>query len=605
MTDTPASTTVPGVALPYPDATLAELIVAQAARTPDAVAVRQWDRELTYRELVDRATALAAVLRGYGVVPETRVGICASRRPDLVVAVFGVLLAGGAYVPLDPGGPRERLREIVADAQVSIVVGDAAATEFADEPQLRVVALPLTGPAAGIPVVGGGPAAPGNTAYVLYTSGSTGRPKGVLVTHRNVVEYATGCAATTGMGPGTRAVAIASLAFDAAVIDLFVPLLAGGAVQLVPAEDRADPVRLHRFIAEHAVDWGFSSPTMLALLDPAVLPTWRTVLCGGEAVPAELAARWAPGRRFVNAYGPTEATVAAVSGELTGAEADPVPIGLPVPNHRVHVVDAALRPVAPGETGELLVGGPGLATGYLDRPGLTADRFVPDPFSGVPGERLYRTGDLVRQQPDGRLVYLGRTDRQVKIRGQRIELGEIEAVLAGHPGVRQAVVEVVTGPAGPELVAFLTPADAPDDTELREYTSARLTGAMQPARVLRLAELPVSPLNAKIDRPALRDLAARTAPAAPVTDDLGDDRLLRAVAAVWQRALGVTPSRDTDFFAVGGNSIAAMRLVAGLRDELDRQVEAEDLFTGRTLAGLTERVAKAAPLPGRELTTGN
>ncbi|MGC5022570.1 amino acid adenylation domain-containing protein [Micromonospora sp. DT47] len=602
MTDILSIGAAHGESLPWPDATLADLIVDRAARTPGAVAVRQWDDRLTYRELVGRAAGVAAALRARGVGRQTRVGVCGERRPDLVVTVLGVLLAGGCYVPLEPGGPRRRLREIARDAGVSIVVGDAAGAEFGDPPGVETLGLP--GPAPLAPC----PALPGDPAYVLFTSGSTGRPKGVLTTHRNVVEFVTGCAALSGADAGVRSLGIASLGFDAATMDLFVPLLLGGAVQLLGADDRADPARLARFIAAHEVNWGFITPTVLAMLDPAELPGWRVVLCGGEAVPAELAARWAPGRRFLNGYGPTETTVLAVSGELTGAERDPVPIGSPLPNHRAYVVDAELRPVAVGETGELLVGGPGLADGYLGRPALTAERFVPDPFTDRPGERLYRTGDLVRQDADGRIVYLGRTDRQVKIRGQRIELGEIEAVLGDHPEVRQVAVEAVAAPAGTELVAFLTPADAPDGEALRAYAGPRLTAAMLPARVLRLAELPVSPTTGKLDRPALRALAAArpdaTAHRPAVGADDGDP-VAATVARVWTRLLGAAPAPGTDFLAAGGNSIAAMRLVAVLRAELGRHVDTRDVFAGRTLAGLVDRIHAAAPAVGEGLTTGN
>ncbi|MCW3816657.1 non-ribosomal peptide synthetase [Micromonospora sp. DR5-3] len=598
MTDILTASAASGEALPWPDATLADLITAQAARTPDAVAVRQWDDRLSYAELVDRAAGVAAALRERGVGRADRVGVCGTRTPDLVVTVLGVLLAGGCYVPLEPGGPRERLREIARDAGVRVVVGDAAAAQFGDEPDVETVGLP--GPAPLAPC----PARPGDPAYVLFTSGSTGRPKGVLTTHRNAVEFVTGITALTGADAGVRSLGIASLGFDAATMDLFVPLLLGGAVQLLGADDRADPVRLARFIAAHEVTWGFITPTVLALLDPAEVPSWRVVLCGGEAVPAELVARWAPGRRFLNGYGPTETTVLAVSGDLTAADADPVPIGLPLPNHRAYVVDTELRPMPPGETGELLIGGPGLADGYLNRPGLTAERFVPDPFGDRPGERLYRTGDLVRQAPDGRIVYLGRADRQVKVRGQRIELGEVEAVLAGHPGVDGVAVEAVPGPAGTELVAFLIPADAPDDGALRAYARPRLTTAMLPARTVRLAALPVSPTTGKLDRPALRALAT-SLPDTPVDDADGGDPVEATVRRLWARLLGAPPRPDSDFLAAGGNSIAAMRLVAALRAELGRQVDTRDLFTGRTFAALVDRVRAAAPADGDGFTTGN
>ncbi|HEY0698815.1 MAG TPA: AMP-binding protein, partial [Micromonospora sp.] len=271
MTDILPRAAAHGAALPYPQTTLPELVLARAVGTPDAVAVRQWDDRLTYRELVDRATALATVLRGLGVGPETRVGVCGSRRPDLVATVLGVLLSGGCYVPLDPGGPRQRLLEIVADAGIGIVVGDRATDEFGDVPGLRLVGLPEAAPAE--------PAAPArcpatldDTAYVLFTSGSTGRPKGVLVTHRNLTAFVTGAAAATGVDASTRSVASVALAFDASVLDILVPLSAGGAVQLLGDADRADPDRVQRFLAAHEVNWGFLPPILLSLLDPARLP---------------------------------------------------------------------------------------------------------------------------------------------------------------------------------------------------------------------------------------------------------------------------------------------------------------------------------------------
>ncbi|RKN15712.1 amino acid adenylation domain-containing protein [Micromonospora musae] len=600
MTDILSISAVQGEPLPWPDATLAELVVAQAARTPDAVAVRQWDDRLSYRELLERAAGVAAALRARGVGRQSRVGVCGQRRPELVATVLGVLLAGACYVPLEPGGPRRRLREIAADAGVTVVIGDAAETEFADAPGIAALGLP--GPAPLAPC----PARPGDPAYVLFTSGSTGRPKGVLTTHRNVVEFVHGVAAISGADAGVRSLGVASLGFDSVTMDLFVPLLLGGSVQLIGADDRADPVRLARFIAAHQVNWGFITPTVLSMLDPTELPDWKVVFCGGEAVPAELAARWAPGRTFLNGYGPTETTVLAVSGPLTADVTDPVPIGRPLPNHRAYVVDADLRPVPPGETGELLIGGPGLADGYLNRPGLTAERFVPDPFSDEPGARLYRTGDLVRQAADGRIVYLGRADRQVKIRGQRIELGEVEAVLAELPGVDRVVVEAVPGPSGAELVAFVTPADAPDDERLRGHAGPRLTAAMLPARVLRLADLPISAISGKVDRAALRARAAADRADDPARSPVDPDEPLdAAVRRIWTRLLGAAPTAETDFLAAGGNSIAAMRLVAALRAELGRHVDTRDVLTGRTFAGLLELVAAAAAADGDGLTTGN
>ncbi|MBO0869990.1 MAG: amino acid adenylation domain-containing protein, partial [Micromonosporaceae bacterium] len=596
-----------GATLAYPEATVDQLVLATAARTPDALAVRQWDERLTYRELVAQAAAVAGLLRGQGIGRHARVGVCATRRPELVVTLLGVLLAGGCVVPLDPGGPRRRMLDIVADAGVRLVVGDAAEAEFGSVPQVRtLVPVPAAaGLAAGEPVPG--PAEPDDIAYLPYTSGSTGRPKGVLATHRGLVEFIAGCAAVTGAGVGTRVLGISSLGFDAAVMDLLLPLVVGGSVQLVSTQDRADPQRLTRFIAQHRVDWGFITPSLLDLLDPAQLPDWRVVLAGGEAVPAALASRWAPGRRLFNSYGPTEVTATAALGELTGADGDPVPLGPPIPNHRLYIVDDRLSPVPDGEPGELLVGGPGVSYGYLNRPALTAERFVPDPFSGRPGERLYRTGDLVRRRADGRVVYLGRSDRQLKIRGQRVELGEIEAVLAEHPAVRSAAVEAVPGPTGIQLVAFVAPDSASDD-ELHEYAAAQLPASMRPARLLRLAALPVAAITGKLDHSALRTLATEAVATQDATQDEaadGADPVHRVAAQVWRQVLGTAPGPQTDFFRAGGDSIAAMRLVASLSERLHRNVATDDVLQARTFAGLVDRLAIAPPLDAPALSTGN
>ncbi|MFE5506622.1 amino acid adenylation domain-containing protein [Amycolatopsis japonica] len=594
MTDTLPVVGGHGPPLSYPDTTLTGLILAQAARTPDAVAVRQGDARLTYRELVASATGVARLLWSRGAGPGTRVGVCADRRPELISTVVGVLLSGAAYVPLEPGGPKARLAEIAADAEVSLVVGDRARAEFGATAGIEALDVP---PPAEEPVEC--PAGPDDLVHLLYTSGSTGRPKGVLTSHRNVVAFVTGFAAALGIRPGARALGISSLAFDAFTMDVFVPLTNGGSVQLTGFADRADPERLRRFLVEHDVEWGFVTPTLLSMVDPAAVPGWRVIACGGEPVPAELAARWLPGRRFFNAYGPTETTVVVVTDEVTGIPADPLPLGRPTPNHRAYVVDAELRPVAPGEIGELLIGGPGLALGYLGSPELTAEKFVDDPIT--PGERLYRTGDLARVLPDGRLEFAGRADRQVKVRGQRIELGEVEAALTTHPDVEAAAVTAVPGPAGTRLVAFLAPASAPSDVD--EVGRDRLTAAMRPAAVRVLDRLPVNPLTGKIDRPALRDLAE--AALAEERADLGPlgTPAERAVAAIWRRVLG--DGAGTDFLASGGNSIAAMRLVAALRTELAADVATEDVLAGGTLDGLTRRVAAAAPLTGPGLITGH
>lgn len=615
--------------------TLAALVLAQARRSPDAPAVRQWSTVLTYRELVGRAAALAGDLRRAGAAPERYVGICTRRTVDSVVAALGVLLSGAGYVPLDRSHPRRRCREIIADAGIGLVVADGAGRELLGEPDepsepgdgaVRYVAVPAAVPAkdpatdpATDPVrdpaqIQPGPAGPDNVAHVIYTSGSTGAPKGVLTTHANAVAFVTACRQWLPVfGPQMRTLAVNSLSFDAVTFDLYVTLSSGGCVQLAGDDDRADPARLQRFAAEHLATWGVVTPAVLGLLDPAGLPELTVVVSGGDVVPPELVEPWTarPGNRFFDVYGPTEATVCQVVKELSGRWREPLPIGAPLPNHRAYVLDDAGRPVTPGEVGELYLSGAGIARGYLGRPGMTAQRFVPDPFAGVPGARMYRTGDLVRQLPTGDLSYLRRRDGQLKVRGQRIELGEVEAVLRGHPAVAEVAVAPVAGPNGAELAAFVVPErGGADQHSLRGYAGQRLPAVMVPRWVERLPRLPLG-ATGKLDRARLRELAAALAvqpagqPPEGYTDppavDSGD-----TVAELWRRVLGgPEPESTDDFFAAGGHSVAAMRLVAVLRERLRRDVSVEDVFAARTLAALADRVAGAASLAAPELTGGH
>ncbi|WP_216207564.1 non-ribosomal peptide synthetase [Amycolatopsis aidingensis] len=590
-----------GAEVEYPESTIGELVRAWIEHTPDAVAVRQWETRLSYAELGRAANALAVRLAELGVGPETRVGIAHGRGPGLVTAVLGVLLAGGAYLPLDPTLPRRRLLDMLADAGAELVLADAAgeaALEGAGRRLLRVPEPPRE-PVAPHPC----PALPGNAAYVLYTSGSTGRPKGVVVGHRSVVSLASAFGPATAAGPGSVTLAFAAISFDVSVSDLLVPLACGGTVALAGEPERADVASLQRFAEAHAPTRGSIPVALLPLLDPERLPSLRTLLTGSEAPGPEQVLRWTgsadqPRRTFTNLYGPTETCVQVTAFRAEGSWDRPLPIGRPLPNHRVYVVDERLRPVPAGGEGELLVGGAGLARGYLGQPGLTASRFVPDPVGGAPGERVYRTGDLVRWQPDGTLLFLGRADRQVKIRGQRVEIGEIEAVLRAHESVGHCVVDAAPGPRGPELVAFVVPAPeatAPGPDALREHCRLRLPGAMVP----RIRVLDALPLNAsgKVDLARLHRMTARPAsrqgPAAATPVE-------RAVAAHWRALLGGDgePGLADDFFAGGGHSVTAMRLVAALRTELRRDIAVEDVLAGRTLAGIAGRVAAAAELTG-------
>lgn len=593
--------------------TVPQAVLAAALRRPGAVAVRQGRRTVTYAELVASAGRLAGTLRDLGVGPEVTVGVCGRRGPHTVAAMLGVMLAGGAYVPLDPTHPRDRLLAVLDDAGAGLAVVDAEGRALlADAAPDRLF---VTAPAEGEPAPDG-PArdhpaldalSPDNPAYVMYTSGSTGTPKGVVVTHRSVTAFLAASAQRFGIGEDTIALATASFGFDVSVLEVFTTLAAGGTVALVPEADRRSPERLGRFAAAHQVTWATPPVSMLPLLDPADFAALRVLVATAEPVAPDQVRRWAgtaeaPRLRFVNAYGPTETTVEATAHDAVGDRTGPVPMGRPLPNLRVYVVDAALRPVPVGVAGELLVGGAGEARGYLGRPGLTAGSFIADPFSGS-GGRLYRTGDLAAWEPDGALRYLGRADRQLKVRGHRVEPGEVEAALVRRPEVRQAVVDLVATVAGPLLTAFLTPVDAPSDAALREHCARLLPAALVPTRFVRLDALPRN-ASGKTDRAALHRLAS------PAAEEPGDDwqpdsEEAAVVARAWADVLGVpVRSGDDSFFDAGGHSLGAMRLVARLRADLDRDVRIEDVLRGRTVHGIAAALA-AAPPAGQELTHGN
>ncbi|MEV5560418.1 amino acid adenylation domain-containing protein [Nonomuraea wenchangensis] len=575
---------------------LHDLVLAQAGRTPDATAVRQGERSLTYREVFSAAAVLAHRLRELGAGPETRIGICHRRTPGLLARVLGVLMSGAAYVPLDPAHPRRRLAGVIEDAGITTVVADETGAELLAGLPVRLETGPLEnewGAGADVPVMPAGAA-----AYVLYTSGSTGRPKGVVVSHASAVSFVTMAGEVFGLDAGCRSIGFAALGFDVSVLDVFAPLARGGSVMLVPEEDRVDAARLQRFLERHQVTWGTIPPALLPLLEPERLPWLRDLLTAGEPAGPEQVARWtAGGRRFHNWYGPTETTVCVVGTELTGVWDRPLPIGHALPGCRAYILDDLLRPCPPGTPGELCIGGPQLARGYLGRPGLSAERFVPDPYGG-PGARMYRTGDQVVLEDDGRIGFIGRLDRQVKVQGQRVEIGEVEAVLRAHPGVRQAVADVTDGATGlKELTAYLTPEDAPGIEEVRAHCLESMPAYMAPTRVVRLAALPLT-VAGKIDLAALRASHARPgrSPAAGPSRSVAE----RGVAAAWAEAFGsgAEPGPEDDFFASGGHSLVAMRLAALLRAGLGKEIEVRDVLAGRTVAGIA-RLAELAP-PARD-----
>ncbi|MDN0200181.1 amino acid adenylation domain-containing protein [Streptomyces sp. S.PNR 29] len=562
-----------------PDALVPELFTRWARRSPELPAVRCGEAVLTYGELEVRANRLARYLVGLGVGCEDRVGVCLPRSVDVVVAELAVWKAGGAFVPLDPEYPADRLGFVVADSGVRVVVGSGVPPfggvrwVAPDDPEVEAQA----GGPLGLEVL------PDQLAYVIYTSGSTGRPKGVAVAHGGVANLVGAMRPVLGVGEGVTALQFASFSFDAAVLDVAVTLSSGGTLAIAGEVERADAAALAAMIGAVGVRTASVVPSLLGVLDPDAVPGVGTWVLGAELLTADLASRWAGRARVWNTYGPTEATVMATAGAVDagiGPQDRPPAIGRPLNNVRVHVLDGALQPVAPGVVGELYLTGPGLARGYVGRPGQTAERFVACPYA--PGERMYRTGDLARWTAEGELLFAGRADEQVKIRGFRVEPGEVQTVLAGHGSVAQAAVVVREN----RLVGYVVPAaETVDVRDVRAYLSQRLPEFMVPT----LVELDALPLtvNGKLDRAALPAPDVTTAGAGRGPATALEEMLCGLFAEVLGRErVGV----EASFFASGGDSLMAMRLVARVRAVLDVELGIGELFAEPSVAGLARVV---------------
>ncbi|MFC9977666.1 amino acid adenylation domain-containing protein [Spirillospora sp. NPDC127200] len=555
-----------------PPATLPALFEERVRRAPGAVAVVTDELELTYAQLNARANRLAHhLVRDRGVRPEDLVGISLPRTADMVTAVLAVMKAGAAYLPLDPEYPADRLAYMRADARPVHVIDAIDHAALAD--------LPATDPP--------GPPSVHHAAYVIYTSGSTGRPKGVVVTHAGVADLVATQERRLGAGPHSRVLHFASLSFDAALWQICIPLLSGGALVVCPADKRVPGAPLADFARRHRVNMLGLPPSVLAMFPDGVdLPDGATLAIGAEKVPQDLVARWGRRHRVVNAYGPTEATVNATLWDCDPDASGPVPIGRPDPGTRAYVLDGALRPVPPGVTGELYLAGDGLARGYLGRPGQTAERFVADPY-GPPGARMYRTGDLARWSRDGVLHFAGRADDQVKVRGFRIELGEIESVLARQDGVAQAAVIVREDqPGDARLVAYVVPDKEVDERTLRAALAAELPDYMVPSAFVALEALPLTP-SEKLDRKALPapDPAAGTSGRGPRT------RQEEMLCELYAEVLGVPRvGIDDSFFDLGGHSLLAARLIGRIQTEFGVELNVGNIFAAPTPAELADRL---------------
>jgi len=598
-----------------------QLFEQQVAQTPEAIAVVFQDRKLTYHQLNDRANWLARTLQELGVGPEILVGLCVDRSLEAIVGLLAILKAGGAYIPLDPTYPQERLSYMLSDAKVSILLTQTALLSKFPEIEAQILCIDREkekSSSDSIPFTS--KLTPENLAYVIYTSGSTGKPKGVMVSHRGLSNLITMQIQAFNVSSNSRILQFASLSFDASIWEIIMALGSGATLyldtrdHLLPGED------LTQFLRHHCITHITLPPSALAVMPTTPLPNLKTIVVAGEACSPDLIMEWSKGRQFVNAYGPTESTVCATMAECHADTYRP-PIGRPISNTTVYLLDKNLQPVPVGLPGELYIGGISLARGYLHRPDLTAEKFIPHPFHYKPGERLYKTGDLARYLPDGNIEFLGRIDYQVKVRGYRIEVGEIEAILNRYSNIKQSLVTTASDASGNEqLVAYVVPrfeengrlqesrvrnskSDRVLETdshlsqslisELRDNLQQELPLHMIPSVWVFLESFPLTP-NGKIDRKSLPkpeiDLNNLGEYVAPRTE------LEQSIANCFVKVLGVEKVGIHDnFFALGGHSLLATQLISAIHQSLNKKLSLKILFECQTVAELAEALLLVQP----------
>ena len=581
------------------DKTLHELFEATVASYPDKVAVQYDQTQLSYAQLNSRANQLAHHLTALGVKKGDLIGLSMARSAEMMIGLFGIMKAGAAYLPLDPDYPLDRLHFILEDAAAPLLItqddlrgkwdGFAGKIVTLDSDWATIATQPAHNPAVAMSA--------DDLVYIIHTSGSTGKPKGVQLRHRNVVNFLTSMRQKPGLTANDILMAVTTLSFDIAVLELYLPLVVGGKVIIASPEINADGALMAQTLVDEGVTVMQATPASWKLM---LNNGWEgkkdlRILCGGEELPRELAEQLIPrGAELWNMYGPTETTVWSAAKKIVSGEG-PVPIGEPIANTQLYILDNHLQPTPIGVPGELCIGGDGVAAGYLNRPELTADRFVKNPFVEDPNGMLYRVGDLARYRPDGTIEFLGRIDFQVKVRGFRIELGEIETVLRQHDGVKEGVVTAQDDPSGEKrLVAYIIPeaGQGPTTALLREYLAESLPAYMVPTLFVSLTEWPLTP-NGKIDRRALpapseAGLGSAESYVAPRNEIESD------IVAIWSELLGLDKiGVEDNFFELGGHSLLATQIIARVNRQFAVNIPLPLMFANPIIANLADQVATA------------
>uniref|UniRef100_UPI000CD90471 non-ribosomal peptide synthetase n=1 Tax=Bacillus thuringiensis TaxID=1428 RepID=UPI000CD90471 len=563
------------------------LFEQQVIQNPDSVALVYKDQQLTYKELNEKVNQLAFYLQKRNIGPESMVGVYIERSLEMIVSILGIIKAGGAYVPLDPAYPTKRLEYILKDANIQVLLTQSHLTQWIPkeidcidikEHEMNISREKNINPTIEVK--------PDNLAYVIYTSGSTGNPKGVLYEQKGLCNFINASINFTKLNTGSKVVQFSSIAFDVSLYDIFATLVSGGTLYVCGQQDIMPVEPLTQFLLEKKITHAFLPPTVLNLLDESKFEELQTVISAGSVCSEQVAKRWVKNHLFINAYGPTEASVATI--DIYSGKGTP-PIGRSIPNVEVYVLNEAKKLVPIGTVGELYIGGIALARGYLNQPELTKASFIPHPFKNSSNDRLYRTGDLVKYLPDGNIEYIGRADKQVKIRGFRIELGEIETILGNHPDIKEVTVVAQEDSFGDNiLVAYIV--GEGDTQEWRKHVGVHLPNYMVPAHFIKIESLPLT-VNGKVDKDALPAWASIIQ-----TNDgyiAPRNRVEQKMVEIWSEVLGIDSSAigiNDNFFELGGHSLLATKITSRLGVDFSILVQIRDIFEYPTIKHFSKRL---------------